>query len=215
MNSKQDKLIKLRQGYKADSVSKLWLLSILQIVSISLTGLFIFMQINSRPDPLFFDVTKHEQVIDPVPLDEPSITDAALLNIVNEAINLAYTFNYKNISDQANKLKDYFDDRGMKTYVKVLQEDDTMKRVVPDKLIVSMKANKAPQIVREGSFKGRYTWRIQIPVSVRYENKEKLIRSEVEVDVVVWRVPEIISPNGIKITTIRAKVKNRYDMQQL
>lgn len=206
-------IVELRQQYVKDHLPLLALVVLAQLVLIGILGFFIFIQLVSLPEPVYFNLNQDGQIIEPAPLDKPDLTNAAMLNLVNEAVNLAFTFNYSNVKNHVNLLRPYLDDRGIKTYLQAMQDDSIMRQVIPKQLIVSAKATKAPQIIREGVFKGRYTWRVQMPLMVYYENSEAIQRQELNIDIIVWRVPEIVSPNGIKITSFRSTVRNRYEVQ--
>lgn len=206
-------IIEVKQDFVSDYASVLYMVAIAQLTLMGMISFFIFTQVMAVPNPIYFKLTTDDQIIEQVPLDLPAISNAALLNLVNEAVNQAYTFNYRNLKNQVDILKPYFDERGLTSYVKVLREDENMSAVVPDKLIVSAKVQKAPQVVREGNLKGRYTWQIKFPLLVRYENKSILRRQEMDMDIIVWRVPETVSPNRVKITTIRTEIKQRYNVE--
>ena len=83
--------------------------------------------------------------------------------------------------------------------------------MIPDKLIVSVRAREAPKIIKEGIIEGRYAWRVLLPLATRYENAGVLRREDVDVDLYIWRVEETTAPIGIKITNFLVQVKQSYD----
>ncbi len=205
--------ITFKKNYVKDHLSILIIIVLLQIGLITGLGGFIFYQLQSSPKPIFFTVTEHKQVIAPVPLGEPDMNAAAILNWAVEAVRVSYSFNYHSIQNHFAKIYCYFDKRGLDWFFKTIANDFNMQQVASDKLIVSAQAREAPKIIKEGKIEGRYAWRIILPMAMRYENATIVRRQDVDIDIYIWRVPETEAPIGIQITNLSVEVKHNYEQQ--
>lgn len=200
----------LKTAYVQDKLYTLIIVLLLQLGLLTGLGGFIFYQLNTVPKPIIFQATERKQVIRPLPLDDPAMSSAAVLNWVVEAIRVSYSFNYRSINNHIDKISPYFDNRGLTKFFEIVVSEPNMRLVKADKLIVSMHIKEAPKIVREGKINGRYAWRIALPIELRYENSIILKRQELDIDLYVWRVPETEAPIGIKITNFNIKVKKNF-----
>ena len=85
-----------KNRFSSDGV---WLLRILVLIQlIFLGGLIIFNveQFIQKPKPVYFPIKKSDQLVDNIPLDQPTLTEGELLNWVTEAMIVSFSFNYHN-----------------------------------------------------------------------------------------------------------------------
>ena len=207
--------ITVKKDYVKDHIYWASIVLFIQIGLITALGFFIFYQIQSFPKPIFFPANEREQIIESTSLEQPGMSDAAVLNWVVEAIRVSYSFNYRSINNHINKIYTYFDKRGMSKFFQVISADTNMKQVKPDQLIVSIKAKEAPKIIKEGKIDDRHVWLVNFPVEIRYENVAILRRQTIDIDLYVWRVPDTESPFGIKITNFKVTVKKSFEPQPI
>lgn len=203
----------LQKNYKADYATTIVILILMQIALLAALIFFTFYQVESAPRPVYFPAAANKQVIKPVPLDEPALNSAAILNWATEAVRVSFSFNYRSIQVHLAKVMPYFDQRGLDKFFSVIKADPNCSLVVADKLIVSIAVREAPKIVKEGKIENRYVWRVLLPMSIRYENATILRRADINIDMYIWRVPETESPIGIKITNLRVEIIQGYEPQ--
>ncbi len=213
-NNNAEITVTLQKNFVQESYGLMLAVIFSQLAFIASLVWYLCLQIQNLPEPLYFFTTKNEQIIHPVPLEEPAVTTPYVLNLVNEVVNSAYTFNYRNIQHQLKLIKEYFDDRGQQSFFAFLSSDPFMKDVIKERLVVSATVMKAPQILVEGLFEGRYSWRIMLPIVVVYQNDLASKKRELELECIVWRVPETESPNKLKITYISGKSKREIQMNK-
>ena len=205
--------VTLKRDYVRDNVFILIIILLVQLGLIVALGGSILYQIQAKPKPIFFQATAQQQIIAPMPLEQPALSSAAILNWSLEAVRTTYTFNYHNIQNHFNKIAPYFDKRGLAKFLEVIASDPNMMQVKPDALIVSVQAREAPKIIKEGKVEGRYAWRIILPISIRYENSSIIRRQDIDVDLYIWRVSETEAPIGVKITNFNIEIKQGYTPQ--
>lgn len=190
--------------FQYEDAKKLRMVIFFQIATIIALVLFIYTDHTNKPKPLHFYVNENNQLINPLPLNKPGISNAAISNWLSEAIMNAFGFNYKNFETKFDKLKTYFSKNGFEQFVNAFRTNPMLSGVEANKLIVSVRILEAPEILQDGIVKGKYTWNIKLPVLVTLQNE--LVRRGVRLDIetIVTRVPEIISPMGILIDDFAA-----------
>lgn len=196
-------------AYSKESSNILSILFLSVLVLIALLGLLIFVQLITVPAPANFTLNSKLQIIDPVPLDEEGISEAALRNWVNNLLIEAFSYNYSNQDRQRDKLVEYMSDTALNAYVRLLNTDENLSSVKGMKYVVSVKPEEAPEILIGRSFRGRYAWQISIPAIIRFQNALVRQAQRVEVEFLILRVPETESPLGIKVANFNYKVNSR------
>lgn len=193
------------------SVDGIWWLRILLIIQIIFIGLllaFIVSQFLKEPKPVYFPIKKSDQLINSVPLEKATLTEAELLNWVTEAMIVSFSFNYHNYTRMTEKVENYFDAVGMESYFDFLTRDQDMQKIVANKLIVSGRPTSAPRVLKDQIINGVYAWEIELPFNLKFHNQISLSAKELLLNILVLRVPETASPVGVKIVKIESRVKN-------
>ena len=205
MNNRKMTIINNRQNYEKDYKSFLVTIVCLQIIFILLAVGFIYYQFKLIPEPVFFLANKYEQITESTPLEQPSMSNAEVINWITEAMRKTFSFNYKNIETRLLEAKPYFDERGFNKFLEILKKDLNIENVIEKKLIVSGRALEPPRIVREGIVNGRYTWQVILPFIIRYENEINNNILKPQFNIYVWRELEYTVPVGISITNFEVK----------
>ncbi len=192
-----------RSLFARDSISWLRLIILMQLIFIGSLVAFIIMQFKEAPTPVCFTFKKGDQLIDPVPLELPSLTDAELLNWVTEAMIVSFSFNYHNYDKITNKIDEFFDSIGISSYLKMITDNKQIQQVVNQKMILSGRPTGAPRIIKDGVIDGRYAWEVSLPFILKFRSQQ--IKSDVELvlDILVVRVSEQVAPMGVKIIQLQ------------
>jgi uncharacterized integral membrane protein len=201
--------VRQRAIYTKDYTSPLFFLMMGLLLLIIGLGAFIAVQLNTRIEPQYFPLTANMQIIEPIPLDQEGITKPQLLNWINEAITVAYSFNYSNMGRQASRVRPYFGDNAYQVYLDMLRLDEDFATVVSKFYVVSVRATGTPEILTSKAFKGRYAWQIRVPAVITFSNALYLNTQNVEFEFLVWRVPETEVPIGITIASFSRQVVGR------
>lgn len=137
-----------------------------------------------------------------VPLNQPNMRSEALINFVAEAVKAVYSYDFKNYKKQIQSTQPYFTEAGWRAFYDALTKSNNLKIVEDKKLVASATVGK-PTILEEGVKKGRYTWKVQLPVYVTYENESKLIKQNLNVTLLLARAN---TPSGVGISHFIAQI---------
>jgi uncharacterized integral membrane protein len=207
--------VRQRIRYTKDYTKPLAFLLLGLIVLIAGVLLFIFVQINTRIKPQYFELTENQQLIKPIPLDLEGITKPQLLNWINEALTIAYSFNYSNIDKQESRVQPYFSSNAMQVYLDMLTFDEDFVAVATRFYVVSIRATGTPEILTSKAFKGRYAWQVRVPTQITFSNALFINTQQVEFEFLIWRVPETESASGITVASFSRKVTGRTGTRQV
>lgn len=200
-NNNQDHVAQFQHEDK----KKLQLVILLQLGVIIALVFLIITDWKAKPKPVYFIENNLQQLIDPVPLNQASMSNAAIFNWFTRSVMATFSFNYKNKDIRFEKLKEFYTPNGLKNLQTAINNNASLSTVVPKKQIVSMRVLESPEFLQDGPVNGVYTWNIKMPILLRMQNQ--VIRDAINIDIeaIVIRVPEILSPNGILIDDIVIK----------
>lgn len=134
-----------------------------------------------------------------VPLTQPNISQTMLLQWANTATIAAYSYNFATYKETFRKTSLYFTPDGWKAFLQALKDSNTLNAVLTKKLVVSAVATGSPVILDEGLKNGVYSWRVQMPILVTYQNATQSLQQKLVVTLLITRVPTSTSPQGVKI----------------
>ena len=201
-------IINHKSIFSKDSIMWLRLIIIIQLIFLGSLIAFIIMQFKEAPAPVYFPLKKSDQLIDPMPLEKPSLTEAELLNWITEAMIVSFSFNYHNYDKITDKINAYFDSIGLTSYLKMIGEHKQIQQVVNKKLILSGRPTGAPRIIKDGIVDGRYAWEINLPFIFKFRSQQLKQDIELVLDIFVVRVPEQAAPLGVKIIQLQDAANN-------
>lgn len=183
-----------RDGYRK-SMSAL-LLSLM--VNMVLLGLVVF-QFLTKPAPVYFATQTNGSLIEIQPLTEPLVRQETLLTWATRAAVTAYSFNFVDWQNDLNNAQQYFTATGFKNFVDALKASGNLDTVVAKRLVVQATVVDVPRIIQQGLIQGRYAWKIQIPMLVKYTSASEDLRQPILVTMLIARVPTTQYPEGIAI----------------
>ncbi|MFI4957200.1 MAG: type IVB secretion system apparatus protein IcmL/DotI [Gammaproteobacteria bacterium] len=183
-----------RDGYRKSMTALL--LSLL--VNLALMAIVVF-QFVSKPAPVYFATQTNGSLIEIQPLTEPLIAQETLLTWATRAAVTAYSFNFVDWQNDLNNAQQYFTATGFKNFVDALKASGNLDTVVAKRLVVQATVVDVPRIIQQGLIQGRYAWKIQIPMLVKYTSASENLRQPILVTILVARVPTTQYPQGIAI----------------
>ena len=140
-------------------------------------------------------------VCEAIPLTEPSVSQARLKDLAaSAAVGLnSYDYaNWRKLID--NQLTQYFTTNGREQYKQALFASGIIEKVVQNYQTVSSVTSDAVNIAEEGRIRGRYYWKIEVPLQVFYKTNAETKRENRLLTMTIVRVdPSPINPNGIAI----------------
>lgn len=191
--------VTLNKHFYRDSRHIMLLLLLLMALSLATSlGLNVYL-LNNRPEPVYFATTADEQLFRLKPLIRPNQSAQVILSWANQAAVAAFTFDFLNYQQNFSDVRQYFTSDGYKNYLSALEESGTLKTVTAKRLVVKAVATDAPVIIKEGVISGRYSWKIEVPLVVRYESASERFTRPFLVQMLIVRVPTQETPTGIGI----------------
>ena len=143
-----------------------------------------------------------------VPLGEPYISDGALLGWFRDCVVQANTYNFVEYREQFTRAAQCFTDGGWSGYAEALNAAGSVKMVRDGKLIAIGNSVGAPVITNKGERNGKYTWQIEMPISVSYQGGQggrSFTTQKQVVTAFVERVPTHEKESGVGISQYVAK----------
>ena len=191
--------IRLAPRYQHDYKWILKLIISIQLLIASLLTIFIYYRLVNLPKPEYFATTELNQIIQPIPLNLPSMSTPALLNWITEAITNSFSFNYTQIDRQLKSMQQYYNTLGFGNYTDIITRDPMFKDMVNKKLILYSVAMAPPKIIDDVIVNGRHIWMLEVVLLVKMHKPDSYNHQVVTFNVSNFRVPETESPNGMLI----------------
>ena len=152
-----------------------------------------------------FAMTSDLRVQKLAPLGEPLVTEQGLRNWVADALRDIYSYDFVHWRDQLNSNRVLFtSNESFNSFVKAMDASGSLEAVRKNKLVVSSILQEPPNIVKQGIANGRVSWRLEVPLTVRYESASSSMTQQLLVRLVVQRVEQTENPRGLGITQIIA-----------
>lgn len=177
------------------------LLSVLVIIALTITLIY---QVSHPPAPVYFAVREDGRMQQLVPLNQPNISQYALLQWAQQAAIAAYSYNFVDYRKQLQAASEFFTPEGWSNFIRNLNESNNLTTLRQKKLISSAVATGAPVVLYRGIVNNRYLWRVQMPVLVTYQSPSELIPQNLVITMVIERVSTLNSPQGIGIKSFVA-----------
>lgn len=191
--------VRLRNDFYRDNYRKVVLALLLSIfILVTLIGALTYI-ITHPPAPQYFATTTDGRIAPLVPLDQPNLSSAALLQWANTAAVAVYNYNFINYRQALQEASDYFTPDGWAEFLNALNSSNNLKAVIEKKLIVSAVATGAPVILEQGPLVDRYAWKVQMPMLVTYQSASQFSQQSVVVTMLITRISTLSSARGIGI----------------
>jgi intracellular multiplication protein IcmL len=143
-----------------------------------------------------------------VPLDQPHLDTPALLSWVAIAASETMTFTYLDHEKKMEENSKYYTKTGWESFTTALKKSYILDSVVASKQTVTAQPRSAPILIQKGVvFEGRYRWIVTIPLLVKYESTKESRVDQLQLQLVVERVPSLENPAGVGIAKWIARAK--------
>ncbi|MBS0286295.1 MAG: DotI/IcmL/TraM family protein [Proteobacteria bacterium] len=159
--------------------------------------------VNANDPILIFPTTADGKLFYPTPLSDPFLSTPALLEWAVESVISAYTFNFVNYEQIITNSSVFFTKSGYQDYRRTLIESNIANSVDRNKYVLSIVPTNAPNILKEKPTPdGNYSWQIQFPIMMTFQNVRETQKSEWIITMAIERVPLTDSPNGVAIAAL-------------
>lgn len=168
-------------------------------VSVLAFGLFGLMHFY-QPEGGYFNIAADQRQTRMVALNQPNVTQAAMLSWVSGAVTEVLTFGFHDVQGKLGIAMRNFTPKGQQSFREAIKQTKLLETVEKNQQILTT-APRGPAIVtQEGELRdGNYFWRVQLPLIVTYQSGTKSRNDNVLVDVLIVRVPTQENPMGIGI----------------
>lgn len=209
-------MVALRNDFYRRKYQTVLLIHLLSwLVIFILLGMIYYLHKHPR-SPYFFATDNALRFFPSVPLQQPNMTDDAVIAWAGEAIESAMSYNYMNYREELQNAQKYFTDYGWHTYMQGLTQSLNLVALKERKQIVTAKLAGPGKITVEGGLGSTqaYAWKIEFPVLVTYmmppyDNSPDrgVFQNALNVSVIVQRQDELASYKGLGIVQLIATLQ--------
>lgn len=192
-------IIRLRNNFYRDNYRKVTGALLIAMIIIIVLSVALGYVVTHPPAPQYFATDSQGRIVELTPLDEPNLSQTALLQWANTAAVAAFTYNFVNYRQSLQGASDYFTPDGWQSFIQALNESNNLNAVIAKKLVVTAVATYAPVVLQQGVLDGRYAWRIQIPLLVTYQSASQFTQQNVIVTMLITRISTLDSARGVGI----------------
>ena len=159
--------------------------------------------LSAKPEPRYFAARENGGILPLVPVSIPFLSDGEVTNFAVDAVTRALTLDFANWRSDLSGAARYFErPTGWRSFLDALEGSGMLAYIREHRLVSTAVANGAV-IVSAGPDSGkRYSWTIQIPLTITYESASELSRDSLVADVAVSRLPTWEVPDAVGITRI-------------
>lgn len=172
------------------------------LISLLTNGLLVFILthlIMFPPAPQYFPVGVNGHILPLVLLDQPNQSDDDILQWASQAAMASFSYSYVDYRDELQASSGFFSGNGWSQFITALAASNNLEAVKAKGMVVSAQLTNPPTILKKEIINGLYTWRIEVPVLVTYQNDTQYTQQYNMVNLLVTRDSILNSPRGIGI----------------
>ena len=198
----EQQVVSIHDDFYRDSFGKVVFLLISMVIAIGLLiSLSVYLYLN-KPPPVIFSVDDEWRVQPPVPLDQPYLAIADVLQWVSDALPAAFVYDFNHYNEQLKRASQYFTTAGWKVFLNHLNTYANYNNVLTNKMFLSGSPGGAPFILNQGMLSGRYAWWVQMPMEINYAGYAPLAKQSIVLQVLVVRVSTLNNLSGVAIDNV-------------
>lgn len=197
--------VKLRNDFYRDSYRKLIFLLFFLVFVIVGMAISIIALIKDRPLPTYFATTESGRIIPLIPLDQPNLTDQAILQWSTQAVTTVFTYNFVNYRSVFQDSRQYFTRGGWQNFMQAVSSSKLLSAVQNEKLMLTAVVSSAPVVTNEYVFDGKYTWKVQVPILVTFQSLSQTSYQSFIISLTIERVSTLDSRYGVGVSSFVAQ----------
>jgi len=183
----------------------------LLLFSLLLLAGFALYQRYTWPRPKYFATTPDGRPIPVIPLDLPFYENPApVQQWASQTVVAIYSLDYVTWRKTLQDAEVYFTPTGYQDFLTALKASNNLEAIKAKKQVVSAEVTAAPTLTRQGQLSSTvpYSWDLQMPVTVTYQNSNNEIIKQVGIILMqVQRASLLRYPNGIAISQLVFQAK--------
>ena len=193
--------VAIRNSFYRDGQLKLLVILLVSMAANLLLAFTLIYMITHPPAPKYFATSINGRITPLYALDEPNQSDSSILLWAKQTAIAAYTYNFVNYRTEIQSSSGFFTGDGWTNFQKALQGANTIDLVTARKMSVSAVATGDPTIVQKGLVNGVYSWQVQMPILVTYQNANLFSQSNNVVTMIISRVSTLNAPRGVGVSS--------------
>ena len=215
MAKEENNIVELRDEFYRDSFGKVIVIIISMISIIAILGSLSLFFYFDKPPPIIFQVGDEMRVQPPVPLNEPYLSNADVLQWVVDVVPKAFNLDFNFYNDQLKVTQEYFTQEGWKTFLNQLNIYANYNNVQSSKLFVTAAPSAAPTIANNFGIildTGKYGWVVLMPLTISYAGYQPPSNVNVTLQILVVRVPTLNNLSGVSIDNVVQAAERATDL---
>ena len=181
-------------------------MSIALIIMAAVTGVAVAassVAMLTKPEPRYFAAKADGGILPLVPVSSPFLTDGQITNFAVEAVTRALTMDFANWRSDLSGASAYFErPEGWNNFLDAIEDSGMLSYVREHRLVSSVVANGAVIIGTGLDERKRFSWVVQVPLTVTYESASEISRDNLVAEVTISRLPTWEAPEAVGITRI-------------
>lgn len=171
-------------------------INLISLVLLVMLGYFSWNNQHLR----YFAATRDFRVLELEPLNKPYISESGLLNFVANTVTETFTLDFNTFRNSLAKVRLRYSQKAFKQLEEELRP--TVQQILDNRLIMSAVCEQTPRLLNHGVQYGRYSWQIQVPLTVSLQGAQNIQTMRWMVTIVVARTNVIEKPQGIEVVQI-------------
>lgn len=195
-------ITRLKNDYYRDGFYKVVFtlgLIVFAIILLLIASLYLHF---SKPKPVSFAVGHEWRVLAPVPVDQPYLSTADLVQWVSSAISTVFNYDFLHYNSQLSNAAQYFTPSGWKRFGDLLNGYVNYSNLSNGKQFVRAVPTGAPFILNQGILQNKYAWWVQMPVTLKYVSYNSKVKNDLVLQVLVVRIPTDNNLDGVAIDNV-------------
>lgn len=142
-------VVKLRRDFYRDGYRLVVTALLATLLIVIILAAAVVYLVSHRPAPQYFATTQDGRLIKMIALDQPNLTDKALLLWVTNAVTSLYTYDFVNYRATFQSNAQYFTADGWRSFLDKLNASQNLQAVKDKKLVVRAVPAGAPVILSQ------------------------------------------------------------------
>lgn len=205
MDNQAAELVYNRNFFYRDSYKRILSIGLIAVISNVVLVLAIAYSIVTPPQSKFIVTSPDGRIIPVEPLTAAVKSNDQILAWANMAATKINSFDFVNYRRQLQEASANFTVKGWEDYKSQLIKSQNIKYVIDNKLVVTSVATGAPVLDQQGLINGVYSWKVTLPVLVKYAGATVQKSFPYTVSLLIQRVDIQNNPQGIGIASYRAR----------
>ena len=190
----------LRNEYYRDGYRLALRVAVVQsFIILGLIAAMFFVIHVHQPENIYFATTEDGRTIPMTPLDQPNLSNPALMSWVAQAATEVMTFGFNDYQRRLQESSRFFTRRGWESFTAALQSARILESITENSQSITAAPRGAPILQEEKNVGNQHQWIVQIPLVLSYQSGSKTRADNLIVTLVIVRVPRLESPNGVGI----------------